>query len=415
MRQRYLYLFMILLVNALSFLFHINPICAEDDGAVYRMRFLPRGIAQSYFPTGEEYIIPVDGKTESLIERARSYESAGNNRQALRYYAAAQRRATPPAAPYIAFKLCTLQEQSGEAILCLKELIDRTPGFPLIDAVRFELAFRLFLQGKPQESLNYLSSIEQNENGSAPIFTPSALYFSGIIASEDGEPAVALAFFEQAIESMNATGGEDYRDIYPGLYLEMAKVLLALGSYEQSEKLLTRLYGTAPLPIEQSEALWYLGQVYAAQTQWNMANAAYAALVAQYGETPFALQAQKKLVSMDDDSYAALAVEPVYDETILTGSYGSVEETVDEAADEEAESPGAYALQVGSFSREENALGYVEQLQSLDYPAFLVQAQVENGYYYRVRVGFYETREEARTVLQDLQDRGFSGFILEDK
>lgn len=414
MRQRCLYLFIILLFNTLLLSSCISPLHAESDGPVYRMRFLPRGIAHSYFPTGDDYMIPVDGKTKSLIERARSYESAGNYRQALRYYSTAHRRAAPPAAPYIEFKLCTLEERSGEAILCLKELIDREPGFPLIDAVRFELAFRFFLQGKPQASLNYLSSIEQNEMGGAPIFTPSALYFSGIITAEDGEPAVALAFFEQAIESMNATGGEDYRDIYPGLYLEMAKALLALGNYKQSEELLTGLYGTAPLPMEQSEALWYLGQVYAAQTQWDMAHAAYAALVAQYGGTPFALQARKKLEGLDDEAYEVHTVQPVYDESLLTGHYGYGEETVEEAV-VEAAAPGAYALQLGSFSREENAQSFVEQLQSLNYPAFLAQAQVENAYYYRVRVGFYETKEEARAVLQNLQDQGFSGFILEDQ
>jgi tetratricopeptide (TPR) repeat protein len=378
------------------------------------MRFLPHDIAHSYFPTGDDYLIPVDGKTEILIERAQDYESTGNHRQALRYYSMAYRRAATPAAHYIGFKRCTMEEQSGEAIACLKDLIENAPGFPLIDAVRFELSFRLFIQGRYAGALEYLSAIEQNEIGGAMIFTPSVYYFSGIILADDGDSSGALAFFTQAIEFMNATGGEEYRDIYPGLYLEIAKSLIAVGSYNRAEDLLKGLYGTAPLLIEQSEALWHLGQLYAAQTQWDMAHAVYAVIVTQYAGTPFALQAQAELEGIVEDGYDTLAVQPVYDESLLTGRY--LYEN-DEAKDVEGSAVirGGYALQLGSFSREENAQKYVGQLQNLGYPAFLIQAQVEDVDYYRVRVGYYSTKEEARTVLNDLEDRGFNGFILGDQ
>ena len=411
--RRYRVLFIILLFSVLLLSSRVGRLYA-DDGSVYRMRFLPHAIARSYFPAGDDYMIPVDERTATLIERARSYESEGNFRQALRYYSTAYRRAAQPATPYIAFKLCTLEEQNGEAIGCMKDLIDRSPDFPLIDAVRFELAFRLFLLGKTQESLRYLSLIEQNETGGAPIFMPSALYFSGIIEAYDGNPEVALVSFERAIESMNATGGEDYRNIYPGLYLEMAKVLFTLAEYDKSEALLIGIYGTAPLALEQSEALFYLGEVYTAQTEWDRAHAAYSELALQYGGTPFALQAQKKLDGMPDIEYQNLTLQPVYNESLLTGRYGLDESTAIETVDEAAGS-GAYALQLGSFSSEENAQGLVEQLQNLDFPAFLVQAQVEEVYYYRVRVGFYESKEEARKVLQALGELGYSGYILKDE
>lgn len=387
---------------------------AEDGGQVHRMRFLPHDIANSYFPSGDDYMIPVDRKTETLIERAQDYESTGNYRQSLRYYSMAYRRAATPAAPYIGFKRCTMEEQSGDATQCLKDLIENAPGFPLIDAVRFELSFRLFLKGRSADALEYLFAIEQNEMGGAMIFTPSVYYFSGIILADDGDPSGALTFFAQAIESMNATGGEEYRDIYPGLYLEIAKSLIAVGSYDRAEDLLKGLYGTAPLLIEQSEALWYLGQVYAAQTQWDMAHAVYAVIVTQYAGTPFALLAQAELEGIDADGYDTLAVQRVYDESLLTGRhvYGDDEA---EDVDDSAVIRGGYALQLGSFSSEGNAQKLVGQLQNLGYPAFLIQAQVEDVNYYRVRVGYYSTKEEARTALNDLQDRGFNGFIIGDQ
>ena len=414
MRPHGAYLCISLLFCTLLFPSYAIRMHAEDGGQVHRMRFLPHDIANSYFPSGDDYMIPVDRKTETLIERAQDYESTGNYRQALRYYSMAYRRAATPAAPYIGFKRCTMEEQSGDATQCLKDLIENAPGFPLIDAVRFELSFRLFLKGRSADALEYLFAIEQNEMGGAMIFTPSVYYFSGIILADDGDPSGALTFFAQAIESMNATGGEEYRDIYPGLYLEIAKSLIAVGSYDRAEDLLKGLYGTAPLLIEQSEALWYLGQVYAAQTQWDMAHAVYAVIVTQYAGTPFALLAQAELEGIDADGYDTLAVQPVYDESLLTGRhvYGDDEA---EDVDDSAVIRGGYALQLGSFSSEGNAQKLVGQLQNLGYPAFLIQAQVEDVNYYRVRVGYYSTKEEARTALNDLQDRGFNGFIIGDQ
>ena len=412
-KRRYRVSFIILLFSVLFLSLRVGRLHA-DDGSVYRMRFLPHAIARSYFPAGDDYMIPVDERTETLIERARSFESEGNVRQAQRYYSTAYRRAAEPAVPYIAFKLCTLEEQNGVAIGCMKDLIDRSPNFPLIDAVRFELAFRLFLLGKTQESLRNLSLIEQNETGGAPIFMPSALYFSGIIEAHDGNPEAALVSFEKAIEAMNATGGEDYRNIYPGLYLEMAKVLFTLAEYDKSEALLIGIYGTAPLALEQSEALFYLGEVYTAQTKWDRAHAAYSGLALHYGGTPFALQAQKKLDGMPDIEYQNLMLQSVYDESLLTGRYGLDESTASDTVDEAAGS-GVFALQLGSFSSEENAQAFVEQLQFLDFPAFLVQAQVEEVYYYRVRVGFYKSMEEAQKVLQALGELGYSGYVLKDE
>ena len=213
---------------------------------------------------------------------------------------------------------------------------------------------------------------------------------------------------------MNETGGEDYRNIYPGVYLEMAKSLFALNRYEEAENLLIALYGTAPLAVEQSEALWYLGEVYRAQAAWGRAYASYRVLVEQYGGTPYSSRAQARLEELDENQDATLSIEPLYDESLLTGQFGHDAETAGETP-VEVPTSATFAIQLGSFSREDNAKVFAEQLSSLGYPSFLVQAEVDDVYYYRVRVGFYESREEAQGVLQALTDLGYSGYILEGK
>ena len=392
---------------------------ADERGESYRLTFLPRDIAQSYFPTGEDYLIPGGGKMEILIERARDYEMQGNYRQALRYYSMASRRAEgTPAAAYVRFKQCSLEEHTTDANTCLSDLIISSPDFPLIDAVRFELAFRLYLQGKYAEALNYLSAIEQNETGGAMIFTPSAYYFSGIVLAGEEDHTGALASFEKAVESMNAVGGEDYRDMFPGLYLEMGKSHFAVGNYEQAEDLFKRIYGTAPLALQQAESLWYLGRVYAIQTRWEMAYEAYVLVEQQYPGTPFALKAQPERERIRDTGVVegGKLVQQVYDDSILTGSYVyGVEEAAEEYPTTADSGREGYAVQIGSFSDRQNAERLAGQLQELGFAAFLHQARVNDRDFYRVRVGYYPTREDAAVAMKDLQERGFHGFIIQDQ
>ena len=47
----------------------------------------------------------------------------------------------------------------------------------------------------------------------------------------------------------------------------------------------------------------------------------------------------------------------------------------------------------------------MEQYQNRDYPAFLRQTEIDGEVYYRLRVGVYETYEEAKEVGELLVDR----------
>lgn len=405
-------------VKCLLALLYILPMAVQTalaDDREYRLTIIPADIARSYFPTGENYLIPVDSKTESLVERARYYESGGSLQQALKVYTMASRRAAgTPAAPYIIFKQCSLEADPERAVSCLSGLIEGYPDFPLIDAVRFELAFRFYIGEEHDRALEILREIEENERGGSIVLTPSAIFFSGIIRAEQEYFEEALSDYGRALEAMHLAGGAELEGLYAALYLETAKAHFALGHFERAEHLLVRIYGTAPSSTARSEALWYLALLYVEREDWGGAYSAYSLLVEQFPDSLFAVQAKRELGSME--AFEIRNIEGVYDTSILTGlhSFDTPDrETAGQGA--ASESGIGFAVQIGSFSQQENAKALVQQLKELGFPAFLVQAQVNGEYYFRVRVGTFDREEDARTALSGLQDKGYSGFILREE
>ncbi|ABI56589.1 SPOR domain-containing protein [Alkalilimnicola ehrlichii MLHE-1] len=75
---------------------------------------------------------------------------------------------------------------------------------------------------------------------------------------------------------------------------------------------------------------------------------------------------------------------------------------------------GDWVVQVGSFSRLENALGLRDRLREAGYTAFADRMDTEAGRtLYRVRLGPLATREEARALHDELQrDQGLEGLVM---
>lgn len=66
---------------------------------------------------------------------------------------------------------------------------------------------------------------------------------------------------------------------------------------------------------------------------------------------------------------------------------------------------GKYTVQVGSFEREREALKVQRILKSKGYPAFTKKAAVKDkGIYYRVRVGTFPTRSDAKSYGEVLKN-----------
>lgn len=107
------------------------------------------------------------------------------------------------------------------------------------------------------------------------------------------------------------------------------------------------------------------------------------------------------------------------------------EEASDEAADEEAEAPTAdasaddaeadeseelasWAVQVGSFSSESNALGLRDRLRDQEFSAYVDRLERDGeDPVYRLRVGPVVERDEAEGLLEDLrEDADLDGLVV---
>jgi len=71
-----------------------------------------------------------------------------------------------------------------------------------------------------------------------------------------------------------------------------------------------------------------------------------------------------------------------------------------------------YFIQVGAFLKEKNALRVYELLRKEKYPVFTTEETSKNNRWIKVRIGYYNTREEAEKVLTKLKDKKLNGMIL---
>ncbi|MFO8024627.1 SPOR domain-containing protein [Thiohalophilus sp.] len=72
-------------------------------------------------------------------------------------------------------------------------------------------------------------------------------------------------------------------------------------------------------------------------------------------------------------------------------------------ADAQAVDNKAWAVQVGSFSQQSNALGLRDKLRDQGYSTFVEEVSTDNGPVYRVRVGPEVKRSKAEKLQQELQ------------
>lgn len=79
------------------------------------------------------------------------------------------------------------------------------------------------------------------------------------------------------------------------------------------------------------------------------------------------------------------------------------------------EAPGGdWFVQVGSFGNQDNALGLKERLEDHEYPALISEYQADGTTLHRVRVGGFDSRETAESVLEALQERmGLNGRVMQ--
>ncbi len=83
-----------------------------------------------------------------------------------------------------------------------------------------------------------------------------------------------------------------------------------------------------------------------------------------------------------------------------------------EAADP-APAEGGYVVQVGSFSRQENARAESERIRELGFTAFVDEIERDGETLHRVRVGPVPGQEDARALMEELRDRAeVDGYVV---
>ena len=76
-----------------------------------------------------------------------------------------------------------------------------------------------------------------------------------------------------------------------------------------------------------------------------------------------------------------------------------------------ANSEKGWTAQLGSFHEEKNAERFVSRIKKKGYTPFVVKG--ENSQWYKVRVGPYPSKEEARLVVRDLKkNQGISAMVI---
>jgi len=107
----------------------------------------------------------------------------------------------------------------------------------------------------------------------------------------------------------------------------------------------------------------------------------------------------------------AQAAAPVADDTLRQKSPATEKPPAQTVATTQS-STGMWAVQMGSFSSQENAERLAATLRKEGYAAFLSQLEKASGPLHRVRVGPQKDRESAASVAAQLEVSGHAGQVV---
>ncbi len=112
------------------------------------------------------------------------------------------------------------------------------------------------------------------------------------------------------------------------------------------------------------------------------------------------------------------AAETEVPETEVTGTEVTAEPPADEPPPRDEPPPAVedepgFALQLGSFRQQSNAVRERDRLRAADVDAFIAETRDDQGPIYRLRVGPMKNRQEVETMRQRIADTtGTTGFIV---
>lgn len=186
------------------------------------------------------------------------------------------------------------------------------------------------------------------------------------------------------------------------LYYMIGLSYLKDGNYLRSSDIFEILLNEYPGEPYRKEAMLGLGDAYFLNGDNQRARQWYEALLAYDTEGKFTIITKERLgrISiMQGDTIQAKEFLKDLPVSLLSTDFGvqSVEE---------------YSVQVGYFSRENNAKRLVEKLVSNDFDAFVVVDNFRKDVMYRVKVGHYNQRDQAEIMRKKLTENGYPAKIV---
>jgi cell division septation protein DedD len=109
-----------------------------------------------------------------------------------------------------------------------------------------------------------------------------------------------------------------------------------------------------------------------------------------------------------------VAVKPVKPVTKTQQSSPAPAATAGGRSKPVAEAPRkGFAVQLGSFSSRDNAVGFAGSLKNAGYAVFVIRGAASSGSVYRVYAGPRDTRKEAEALAQRLAKEGQSVMVID--
>ena len=324
-------------------------------------------------------------------------------------------------APYILFKQSILTENLDACISGLKEIINKYPEFPLINAVRYVLTLKLYVKKDYEAAIFYLEEIENQEILGIYIFTPYVYTLLGLVNYDLHNYEQAIAYYNESNKMLSNHGS--FQSDLPIVrnYLEISKTLLSLkdDKYSYIEDLLQRIFGTSSSSLYKQEALFILAQYYEDTGDALLAYSVYLQLIQDYPTALLSLEAKKRIDTMEaPEADGSFQFTGIYDESILDGTFELGKPPAEEERFEEEIGEIAshkFFIQVGSFTERKNAENLFRMLGEKGYSAIIIEATIDKKKVYRVRVGSFPTSQEAEKKMGVLLNSGYQGFIVKEK
>ena len=203
-------------------------------------------------------------------------------------------------------------------------------------------------------------------------------------------------------EIINMSQGQDKAAAY---YLK-AKSLIKVNKIPQAQQIFEKILSEFPGSRFSEEAQLGLGDIYFALNDYEKALGEYRKLQEKYPDTPFMAMALyrlgrscQKLGRMNEARYYFQKLQQDYPLSFES-------KLIDELEDAQF----AYSVQVGCFSKYENAEKLVNTLKAAGFDAYVSEKE-GHPVFYRVRVGKFKASKDAESCRSALQKKGYKTKI----